>query len=204
MYKVIGMPRNRTLRVLWMLEELGEAYELETAEPRTEAVTSRNPSGKVPILEDDGAVLTDSVAIVQYLADKHQRFTAPAGTLARGRQDALTQFAVDEIEGPLWTIAKHKFVLPKEHRRPDIRGACAFEFAKAMRSLEARLSASSAGGPYAFGDGFTVPDLLLGHCARWARAAKIDIPAEGTPVATYFSAVTRRPALGVLDARYQA
>ena len=39
---------------------------------------------------------------------------------------------------------------------------------------------------------FTIPDLLLGHCANWAQGAKFEIP-EG-PVADYFKRVTDRPA----------
>ena len=41
MYKVFGMPRNRTLRVLWMLEELGQPYELVSAQPRTPEIVAR-------------------------------------------------------------------------------------------------------------------------------------------------------------------
>ena len=198
MYRVYGGPRNRTVRVLWMLEELGQPYELVPAAPRTEEVVARNPSGKVPVLEVDGAALTDSVAICQFLADRHGRFTHPAGSIERARQDGLTQFCVDEVEGTLWTFAKHKFVLPEEYRVADIRPACAYEFDKAMRSLEARLGDK----PFVMGADMTVPDLLLGHCAVWARNAKFAWP-EGT-VGDYFARMTSRPALARVHEKHPA
>ena len=190
MYEVYGQKRNRTMRVLWMLEELGQDYELIEAAPRSETVFALNPSGKVPILKDGDLVVTDSVAICQYLADKHNALTFPAGTAERARQDALTQFVVDQIEGPLWTAAKHAFVLPEDLRVPEVKTACRFEFEKGIASLERRLG----DGPYAFGEVLTVPDLLLGHCANWAQVAKFELPSEG-PVAAYLDAVRARPAL---------
>ncbi len=189
MYKVIGLPRTRTMRVLWMLEELGADYEIEPARPHSDPVTVGNPGGKVPVLQDGGHVLTDSVAIVTYLADKHGRFTHPAGTPARARQDAMTQFTVDEVEGALWTAAKNSFVNPEEHRAAAVIPVCQFEFDKAMGILAQHLD----GHEFIAGDGFTVPDLLLGHCAGWAANAKFEIP-EG-PVAEYMARMRARPAL---------
>ena len=106
MYEIIGFPRTRAMRVIWLLEELGEPYEIDPAMPQSDKVRSVNPSGKVPVLMEDDEPITDSVAICTYLADKHGRFTFPAGTLKRARQDSFTQFGVDVLEGALWTAAK--------------------------------------------------------------------------------------------------
>ncbi len=189
MYTVVGHPRNRSFRVLWMLEELGEDYDILIASPHSDVIKSGNPGGKAPVLLDGEAAISDSVAIVTYLADKHGACTHPAGTLERGRQDAITQFCVDEIEGALWTTAKNTFVHPEDKRCPDIAETCRFEFAKAMTTLDAHLAQA---GAFIAGDQFTVPDLLLGHCARWAGNAKFDIPAG--PVADYLARVRARPA----------
>jgi glutathione S-transferase len=189
MYTVIGHPRSRAMRVLWMLEELELPYEHVPATPRSEAAMAANPTGKIPILLIDGRAFTDSVAIVQYLADAHGRFTAEAGTEARLRQDGMTQFAVDEVEGALWQTGKHSFVLPEERRVPAAKETARWEFGQAMAELGRRL------GDRAFvaGDDFTVPDLLLGHCASWAEAAKMDMP--GGAVGAYFERMRARPAL---------
>ena len=189
MLTVIGMPRNRTQRVLWLLEELEAPYEIRLVQPRTEEARAINPSGKVPVLDDDGTIIPDSVAICQYLADKHGDLTHPAGTKARAYQDAMTQFIVSDFDALLWTLAKHKFVNPEEHRLADIRGPITFEFEQAM----ARLAAYLDDKPYLAGDQITVPDLLFAHCASWAEAVKLSLP-EGR-LADLAHELLTRPAL---------
>ena len=172
MLKVVGTVRSRALRVIWALEELGLAYEIVEAAPRSDLARELHPSGKIPLLlvgeEEEPEVLSDSVAIVQFLADREGKMTAPAGTLARGRQDGFTQFACDEIDGALWQAAKHKFVLPEAERIAEVKETARAEFARSMHTLALRLGQ----GPYLMGEEFTVPDLILGHCAGWAKASR--------------------------------
>lgn len=189
MYTVYGTPRSRAIRVMWMLEELAEPYDLVPALPQSPEIKAVNPEGKVPALVVDGETLTDSVAIIQYLADRHGRFTAPAGTIARAKQDGFTQFCVDEIEGALWTAGKHSFALPEALRVPQVKETARVEFDRAMATLERRLG----GREFVTDLGFTVPDLLLGHCAGWAMAAKFALP--GGVVGAYFDRIRARPAL---------
>ncbi len=137
----------------------------------------------------EGVALTDSVAIVQFLADRHEGMTWPAGSIERGRQDGFTQFAVDEVDGPLWTAAKHSFALPEALRVPAVKATARAEFARAMEVLAERLG----GMEFVTGDRFTVPDLVLGHCAAWAAAAKFDLP--GGALGEYFARLRARPAL---------
>ncbi|GGB39972.1 glutathione S-transferase [Roseibium aquae] len=189
MYKIIGFPRSRAMRVMWLLEELEQPYEIDPAKPHSEAITAVNPSGKVPALVDGGAVLTESVAICTYLADKHGQFTFPAGTLERARQDAFTQFAVDVLEGALWTAAKNSFVHPETLRVPEIKRLCKAEFSAGLEHLGRMLGQ----GPYVMGETFTLPDIILGHCGGWAVTAKFDLPKDG-PVYDYFKRLRARPA----------
>ena len=90
MYTLYGSPSSRAFRVLWMLEELELPFEFVPSKPRSDEVLALNPSGKIPVLRDGEAVLTDSTAILTYLADKHGKLTHPAGSVARAHQDALT------------------------------------------------------------------------------------------------------------------
>jgi len=171
MYQVFGPIRTRCLRVLWALEEIGAPYEWVSAPPRTPEVVALNPSGKVPVLVSEGTAIHDSTAIITYLADKHAALTFPPGTLERARQDALTQQVLDEIEGLIWMAARHTFVLPPEHRIPEIKDSLRWEFARNQTLIADRLG----DGPFLMGETFTLPDIVLGHCLRWAEIAKFEV-----------------------------
>ena len=171
MYTVIGGLASRAFRVLWLLEELGVAYDHMKVGPRSDEVTAHSASGKIPVLLDGGVAVSDSVAIMTYLADKHGGLTAPAGTLERARQDAMTQRIVDEFDGPLWLAARHSFVLPEEQRVPEVKPSAKWEFERA----EAALVRDMGDGPFLMGDAITVPDLLLTHCLGWALVAKFGV-----------------------------
>ena len=188
MYKLIGSPKTRAFRVMWMLDELGQDYEHDPVPPRDKSLAGINPSGKVPVLQDGDDYIIDSVAICQYLADKHGQMTFPAGTIERAHQDSFTQFAVDDVELPLWVAAKHTFALPEEYRVPVVKRACKFDFDRAMTSLSQRLGGKS----YVMGDTFTVPDVLLGHCGGWGMSLGWTIPPGN--VADYIARVRARSA----------
>ncbi|KIN74706.1 glutathione S-transferase family protein [Sulfitobacter guttiformis] len=166
MYKVIGGVKTRAFRVIWMLEELGQPYELIPAGPRSDEAKQYNPTGKVPALMDSDALLTDSVAIMQYLADKHGMLTAPAGTIERAQQDAMLFWLIDEFDAVLWAAAKHSFVWPEDMRVPAIKDSLKAEFARSASVLSERLK-----GPFLMGEKITVPDLLAVHCLNWSIGA---------------------------------
>ena len=187
-YTLIGAASTRAGRALWMLEELGVPYEHLSAKPHDAAVTQHYPRGKVPVLLVDGEPITDSTAIIQYLADAHGQFTAPAGTIARARQDMLTQCVLDEFDGVLWTAARHSFILPPEQRVAGVKESLRWEFNRNQTSLAQRLGDT----PFAAGQEFTVTDILLAHCLVWARAAKFEITEPS--LASYFERITQRPA----------
>jgi glutathione S-transferase len=188
MYTVIGTVRTRTARVLWMLEELGLPCEHIAAGPRSAEVRAVNPGGKVPVLLVDGVAISDSTAILQFLADRHGRFTFPAGSLDRARQDSLTQFVLDEFDALLWTASRHSFILPEEHRLPAIKDSLRWEFARSQTALMARMGE----GPFLMGEEMTVPDLILTHCGLWAGVAKF--PITESRFAGYLEAMRARPA----------
>lgn len=174
MYKVIGSRASRGLRVLWMLEELGQPYEHVPAKPRSDEALAANPSGKIPALEVDGETITDSVAIMTYLADRHGALTYGAGTLERARQDALTLMILDEVEALIWMAARHSFVLPEEQRMPEVKKSLKWEYEQVLPRLEAALT-----GPFLTGEMMTIPDMLLAHCLSWAeRAGFAESPAK--------------------------
>jgi glutathione S-transferase len=172
-YTVVGAIKSRTIRVLWCLEELGQPYTRIDAAPRSPEAHAHNPDGKVPALLDGPDAITDSVAIMTYLADKHGQLTHPAGTLARARQDAVTHFLLDEFDALLWTAARHSFALPEEHRVPEIKDSLKWDFTRACTRLNTRLT-----GPYLAGEFITIPDLIATHCLGWAINAHFPLKDE--------------------------
>lgn len=188
MYTVIGTGKSRTFRVLWLLEELGQPYQHVPANPRSDGVVEFNPAGKVPVLIDDGTPITDSTAILTYLADRHGGFTYPAGTLDRARQDSLTQFLLDEFDAALWLAARHSFVLPEEMRLSAIKNTLRWEFEHSQKTLIHRIG----DGPYLMGAQPTVPDFILTHCLSWALAARFPIAEQR--LSDYLDRMRERPA----------
>ncbi len=188
MYTVIGALRTRTLRVLWMLEELGQPYEHQPHAPLSDGVRALYPAGKVPVLLEEGEVFTDSVAIMTYLADRHQALTFPAGTPARAHQDGHTNFLIEEFDGILWMAGKHSFVLPEEQRMPEIKQSLRWEFARSCARLAERLG----DGPFLMGETMTIADILAGHCLGWAKAAKFEVKEDA--LLAYHERLKARPA----------
>ena len=194
MYTVIGATRSRAFRVLWMLEELGEDYTHIAATPRSDEAHTYNPLGKIPALIDGEDVLTDSMAIVTYLADKHGKLTAPAGTIARAKQDALTFWLIDEFDAILWAAAKHSFIFPEDKRVPEIKDSLKAEFSASADKLTERLD-----GPFLMGDSLTIPDILACHCLNWAVGA--NFPRVDDRLFAYAKNLRARPAFQAAFAR---
>lgn len=188
MYTLIGHHKSRAFRVQWMLEEAGLDYTHVAARPHEDEVKALNPSGKIPVLVDGEDVLTDSLAIMTYLGDKHHVLTAPAGTLDRARQDAMSNLLNDEFDALIWTASRHTFVLPEEHRLPAIKDSLRWEFKRNAR----RLSASLGDKPFLCGDQITIPDIIAGHCLGWAIAARF--PHDDANLNAYLGRLRARPA----------
>src|ERR687898_3309911 len=77
MLRLYGAARSRAVRTLWMLGELGLDYDHKdylprAPETRTPEFRALNPNGSVPVIDDDGFVLSESMAINLYLAKKYE------------------------------------------------------------------------------------------------------------------------------------
>jgi glutathione S-transferase len=195
MITLVGTVKSRALRPIWLAEELGLDFEHLPAKPRSEEALRHSPSGKVPALVEDGAAITDSTAILAYLADRFGGCTAPAGTQARARQDAAMHWALDELDAVLWTAARHSFVLPEAQRVPQVKDSLRWEFARSIERLDARLRAQEFAG----GDAFSIADIVTAHCLRWAGNAKF--PVEEEAVLAYRERMLSRPAFQRAAAR---
>ena len=184
MIKLYGFAQSRSFRCLWALEEAGIEYEYINAKLRTDPEdpdSAKNPNylalntqGKVPTLVNDDLVLTESAAILNYIA----RCAPESGLLPNGSMDVyakideLVSFVLTELEQPLWSKGKHMFALPEEQRIPQMFETAVFEFDKAVNTLDHLLG----DGEFAIGDSFTIVDILLAQTFNWAIRFEFDVP----------------------------
>ena len=187
MYEVVGRVRSRAFRVMWALEEMGVPYKHVDVGPNTDEARAYHPGGKIPVLKDGDAVLTDSVAIMSYLSDKHGKLGAPAGTVERARLDAMLHHLNEVLDAPLWMIARHSFILPEDKRVADAVKVEGELVTNAMNRLGDGLT-----GPFLMGDHFTIADILCVHCLNWAMG--MGIPATHDRLKAYSKEMRARPA----------
>jgi glutathione S-transferase len=202
---VYGFPNSRSLRVTWMLEELGLDYDyhlvnMAKGESRSPEFLAINPGGKVPALQTDDGILTESAAILNYLgALKSDSGLIPNGSpFQRARYDQWCLYAVTELEQPLWTIGKNKFALPKEQRCAEIFPTAQWEFQKALGVMSQGLGSQD----FILGNTFSAADILLAHTLFWGMAFKQ--PIEAANLQAYMARMNSRPALAAARAKEQA
>ncbi len=188
---------SRATRVAWALEEAGASWRYVATTPRSEALLAINPLGKMPVLVDDDLILTESAAACSWVAVRHPEaaLIPPADTPERALYDRWCSFVISELEQPLWTRAKHTFVLP-EHLRVDVRAACTWEFERAVAALNTWLGDR----PTLLASGFSCADILCTHTLMWASKAGFEdlLPAE---LVAYRERHRARPALARASAR---
>ena len=187
MYKLIGSVKSRAFRVLWLLEELGVPYEHVNAGPHSEEVLKYNPSGKVPVLIDGDAVISDSTAIMTFLSDKHGELTAKAGTVKRAQQDAMLHQILDEIDAVLWAALRRSLGLSNMKEAEIIREAFESEYKGNIDRIMMQFK-----GPYLAGEEISIPDLVFTHCGGWAYVAKF--PTGNVGFKDYLKKMRARPA----------
>ena len=199
MLTLYGLPKTRSDRALWALEEKGVPYQFQyvdlgIGEGRAPEFLALNPAGKIPLLVDGDVVISESISICNYIADRCAgNAIAPVfGSDERAHYDQWCSFAISELEQPLWAMAKHRFVLPEERRVPAIIDTARWEFTVAAQILAKGLE----GREFILGNNFSAADILLGHTLAWARA--FDVVTEQPTVDAYADRLFARPAFVVV------
>lgn len=166
---------TRSIRARWMLQELGVEFEaitvnLPAREHRRAEFLELNPAAKIPVLVDGDLVLSESVGIVLYLAEKYPDLGfVPTEPRARGDFYRWILFAVTELEQPLWRIARHTSLYPEKDRSPADVALAARDFAPMVTVLENHMK----GRAYVAGDGVTAADFVVAYTLDWAGEAKL-------------------------------
>jgi glutathione S-transferase len=163
----------RSIRVRWTLQELGVAFftiDLFAGDHRRPEFLRINPAGKLPVLVDGDMVLTESVAIVLYLAEKYPENTLiPTDIRRRAELNRWLLFTTTELEQPLWRMRRHTAVYPPDKRLPGEVALARDEFAAMARVLEEHMR----GRKFIVGDAVTVGDFVLAHTLDWAKTANL-------------------------------
>ena len=177
-----GAGTARTLRAHWMLCELALAYECRpigarSGETQTPEYTRLNPSQKMPTLQDGDFVLSESAAIVNYLAARYgasRNLSPPADVQERARYDQWCFFAMMELDADtLYVIRRHEDLKAIYGDAPNAVQAARECFEKQARAAGEHLAAA---GPYALGERFTGADILLTTCLANGLRRNIGLP----------------------------
>ncbi|MGF6174267.1 glutathione S-transferase family protein [Ensifer sp. 4252] len=171
MMKLYGLGPTRSLRALWALQELDADFEfvpvnLLGGENRHPDFLRLNPAGKVPVLVDGDLVLTESAAIVFYLAEKYAaKGLMPVDLTERAQAYRWSLFAVTELEQPLWRISKHSFLYPEDKRLPQDIALAKEEFVAMAQVLERHMD----GRTFVIGDRISIADCVTVYVIDWGN-----------------------------------
>lgn len=206
-----GCTTSRTIRAHWALQELGLDYRCEPILPRsgetkTARFTAVNPRQKIPVLQDRDFTVSESAAIINYLAatyDDPAHGLLPADGRERARYDEWCFFIMAELDATsLYVLRRHVGLV---HEYGDAPAAVVAAKAYFQRQVTAVTEALKDQRAWLLGDRFTGADILLTTCLDWA--VRYGLPLADRLVA-YLARATARPgfiaARGANDPNYWA
>lgn len=182
MLTIHGVTRSRASRVVWLCHELGlpfrqvpviQAYRLGNPQAPGAALNTRAPAflalslaGTIPVIEDDGLVLSESLACTLYLARKHGGPLAPVDAAEDALMLQWSLYAATAIEPESLTIQMlHRPGQSQPAEDATLVADAAERLVRPMKVLEDRLSRHS----HLVGDRFTVADLNVAEILRYAQ-----------------------------------
>jgi glutathione S-transferase len=201
MLQLYGNSRSRALRCLWMLEEMGQPYQLIEKSTRADDLQSAdylrlNPNARIPTLVDGNTVLWESMAINLYLAQQYDGPMHCANATVLGHAAQWSFWAMLEIEALLLDLLNHRAVLPDFARDASHVERDTLLLQKPLQVLNSGLD----GRDHLAGNSFTVADLNVASILVWGRIARLELSAHPN-VARWLDACLARPAYVRVRAR---
>jgi glutathione S-transferase len=180
MITLYGVYRSRASRPLWLLAELDlpfthvpviQAYRLSTNPLASDAPLNTaspaflaiNPQGQIPAYREGDLMLTESLAITQHIARTHGGDLAPQSPTESAELDQYTLLAATAIEAPALEM------LYTDASTPERQANIAIQAEKLRRPL-ARLNTDLGQSAYLLGARFTVADINMAECLRYAQS----------------------------------
>jgi len=196
--KIYGTAASRAARPLWVAQELGLAYEhialpYQGGATRTPEFLQLNPNGRIPVVDDGGVLVWESMACTLYLAE---RFEGPDGTSLAAQTHAeraeilrWSFWVVTECEKEALAFLMHRFLMPPERRKPQLADDAVRHLAGPLRVLEQHLQ----GRPWLAGGRFTVADICVASVLSWVAGAA-DLMASCPQAKAWLDRCLARPA----------
>ena len=175
--KIYGIAASRASRPLWVAHELGLAYEhvpqpYQGGATRTPEFLALNPNGHIPVVDDDGVLVWESMACALYLAGRFQGAGAePLAAVNHAEQAEILRWsfwAVTECETDALTFLMHRVAMPPERRKPELAVQAAHRLLPALRVLEQHLQDRD----HIAGERFTVADICVASVLAWVQRAE--------------------------------
>ena len=194
MLKIYHAARTRSIRILWLLEELGLPYAIEKIAfaPQPQPFAQATPFGKVPALEDGNVTMFESGAMVEYLLERYGngRLAPAIGHPDRAAYLQWLHFSESTAFAPVSIVVWMKIYRKDAEQNAaliadaQVRAAVAFEF------LERHMGAHD----YLLASGFSAADIMLGFTLNAARTFGI-IDERFDKLDAYSQRLAARPAL---------
>jgi glutathione S-transferase len=182
---------SRSSIALWMLEEVGEPYDIhlvsfKKGENRKPEFLTVNPMGKVPALRHGDAVITEAAAVCAYLADEfpNAKLNISVGRPSRGVYLKWLFFGPSCLEPA---------IMERAYPRKEPPPRAALGFGEYDTVIDVLAKAAGAAKPYLMGDQFTAADVVIGSGLRWGMMFKL-LP-ELSEFTAYVARLNERPAL---------
>ena len=188
-------PRSRSLRVVWLCEEMGVPYEVSRVSLRApdEALLAVNPLGSVPVLEDGGGVrLIESVAILLYIAGRY----GPTPLALQPDDPDYAPYLQWLIAGEAAIGVPGNMLMYDRYRAPDAEkgGYLARACEQKLDRAFAMMAEGLGRGPWMAGERFTLADISAGYGIGVAQAFLGLTDRVPRPVADYYARLSERPA----------
>jgi glutathione S-transferase len=194
---IYGIPTSRALRILWLANELGLAFNYVPVDfsggSRQPEFLKLNPNGHVPVIDDDGLILWESLACNLYLIKKHGGPLLPESIADEGRTLQWSFWVMTEVEKAALTLLE-KRVYPDEISDADA-AAAREKLIPALKVLDGALE----GKDYLLGSRFTIADLNVAAVLAWLRIVKYDFSTVPN-VADWLARCLARPAFAAAKA----
>jgi glutathione S-transferase len=192
--KIYGITASRALRPLWVAEEASIAYEhvpvnYKNGGAKSADMMSLNPNGHVPVVDDGGVIVWESMACALYIARK---YGGKLGAQTDAEEAAVLMWSfwvVNECEKDALTVLMHRVAMPEAERKPELADAAHRRLAAPLKVLNAYLQDKE----WITGQRFTVADSNVASVLFWAQVGKA-ISDDCPHLQRWLSACLTRPA----------